>query len=304
MALQAKLDSVNREHGDSYVEGIQPRFDPLKARHFDLFWNWVRQDALLMYYDIISGRLTTVDCDITARCISLLNRIDPDMLQYHIYKRNPSEEETYKLAKEFGQQLTDNTREVIGKPPLCKDGEFHIFIFFGLNIDVLSVTFRTAPHTEVTKKGEIVYSEVVRENVRKLEAYIKEIASSDGAAGPISINIQKVQDDILTGLLSSLSLRLARTRRIVSRPCMRMSLHKGPDPCARGQPRNCRSSSLFFSILLSPARSELRSSRDFSPVVLTSLLLLPVTTARLSNTINLSFNLLVVVDRRSLHSSL
>ena len=24
MALQAKLDSVNREHGDSYVVGIQP----------------------------------------------------------------------------------------------------------------------------------------------------------------------------------------------------------------------------------------------------------------------------------------
>ena len=36
-------------------------FNPLKARHFDSSWNWVRQDALLMYYDIISSRLTTVD---------------------------------------------------------------------------------------------------------------------------------------------------------------------------------------------------------------------------------------------------
>ena len=33
--LQAKLDSINREHGDTYIEGIQPRFDILKARHFD-----------------------------------------------------------------------------------------------------------------------------------------------------------------------------------------------------------------------------------------------------------------------------
>ena len=130
-ALQAKLDSVIREHGDSYVEGIQPRFDPLKARHFDSSWNWVRQDALLMYYDIIFGRLTTVDRDITARCISLLNRADPDMLkymEYYINKLDPSKGETYKLAKEFGQQLIDNTREVIGKPPLYKDGELHIFI--------------------------------------------------------------------------------------------------------------------------------------------------------------------------------
>jgi fatty acid synthase subunit alpha len=53
LELQAKLDSINREHGDAYIEGIQPRFDILKARHFDLSWDWVRQDALLMYHDII-----------------------------------------------------------------------------------------------------------------------------------------------------------------------------------------------------------------------------------------------------------
>lgn len=124
-ALQSKLDSIIREHGDSYIDGIQPRFDPLKARHFDSSWNWVRQDALLMYYDIIFGRLTTVDRDITARCIALLNRADPGMLQYmeyYINKLDPSKGDTYKLAKEFGQQLIDNTREVLGKPPVYKDG--------------------------------------------------------------------------------------------------------------------------------------------------------------------------------------
>jgi len=48
IALQAKLDSITCEHGDTYIEGIQPCFDVLKARHFDSSWNWVRQDALLM----------------------------------------------------------------------------------------------------------------------------------------------------------------------------------------------------------------------------------------------------------------
>jgi fatty acid synthase subunit alpha len=56
IALQAKLDSITRKHGDAYVEGIQPRFNILKARHFDSSWNWVRQDALLMWYDIIFAR--------------------------------------------------------------------------------------------------------------------------------------------------------------------------------------------------------------------------------------------------------
>ena len=32
----------------------------LKACHFGSSWNWVRQDALLMYYDIIFGQHTIV----------------------------------------------------------------------------------------------------------------------------------------------------------------------------------------------------------------------------------------------------
>ena len=43
------------------------------------------------------------------------------------------------------------------------------------------MTFSTALKTEVTLKGEIVYSEVVHKNMRKLEAYAEEIASSSGS---------------------------------------------------------------------------------------------------------------------------
>jgi len=128
LKLQSKLDDVAREHGDTYVQGIMPVFDPLKARHFDSAWNWVRQDALLMFYDIIFGRLTTVDREITARCIAIMNRADPTLLaymQYHIDKCDPSRGETYKLAKEFGQRLIDNCREAVGQPPLYKDGKSH-----------------------------------------------------------------------------------------------------------------------------------------------------------------------------------
>ncbi len=59
-ALQQKLDVIARKHGDSYVEGIQPSFDVLKARHFDSSWNWVPQDALLMFYDVLFGKLKTL----------------------------------------------------------------------------------------------------------------------------------------------------------------------------------------------------------------------------------------------------
>ena len=57
------------------------------------------------------------------------------------------------------------------------------------------VTFPTAPHTEVTAQGDIVYSEVVRKGVRKLEAYVEEMAT--GGPPPTAVNINKVQEDVL-----------------------------------------------------------------------------------------------------------
>jgi len=62
-ALQAQLDLWNTEHGEFYAAGIEPSFNPLKARVYDSSWNWARQDALSMYYDIIFGRLKAVDRD-------------------------------------------------------------------------------------------------------------------------------------------------------------------------------------------------------------------------------------------------
>lgn len=80
-ALQDRLDAIAREHGDKYINGIQPVFEPLKARHFDSSWNWVRQDALTMWYDIIFGRLTAVDRDITSKSIAIMNRADASLLE-------------------------------------------------------------------------------------------------------------------------------------------------------------------------------------------------------------------------------
>jgi Fatty acid synthase type I helical domain len=51
--IQTRLDNIALEHGDTYIDGIQPVFDALKARHFDSSRNWVRQDTILMFYDIL-----------------------------------------------------------------------------------------------------------------------------------------------------------------------------------------------------------------------------------------------------------
>lgn len=179
-ALQAQIDLWEAEHGEFYAAGIAPVFSALKARVYDSDWNWARQDALDMYFDIVWGRLKLVDREIVARCISIMNRSNPTLLefmQYHIDHCPADKSETYKLAKDLGQSLIDNCKEVLNEAPVYKD-----------------VTYPTAPETKIDAKGNLSYSEVARPGVRKLEQYVKEMA----AGGKITsfANKSKVQNDL------------------------------------------------------------------------------------------------------------
>lgn len=179
-ALQAQLDLWTMEHGEFYADGIRPSFSPLKARTYDSSWNWARQDALTMYYDIIFGRLKAVDREIVSRCILIMNRSNPallDFMQYHIDHCPTERGETYQLAKMLGEQLIDNCRDVLGEAPVYKD-----------------VAVPTAPHLEVDARGNMNYEEIPRASVRKLEHYVREMAEG----GKISEygNRTKVQNDL------------------------------------------------------------------------------------------------------------
>ena len=179
-ALQAQLDLWNVEHGEFYAAGIEPVFSSLKARVYDSSWNWARQDAFTMYFDIIFGRLKAVDREIVSQCIRIMNRSNPtlvDFMQYHIDNTPTERGETYQLAKELGQQLIENCKEVLGTSPVYKD-----------------VSIPTAPHTTIDARGNLVYEEVPRASVRKLEHYVREMA--DGGKISEYGNRTKVQNDL------------------------------------------------------------------------------------------------------------
>lgn len=178
--LQAQLDLWTAEHGDFYASGIEPVFSPPKARTYDSSWNWARQDALSMYFDIIFGRLQAVDREIVSQCIRIMNRSNPkllDFMQYHIDNCPTGRGETYKLAKELGQQLIENCRDVLNVSPVCKD-----------------VAIPTGPRTLVDARGNLKYDEVPRASCRKLEHYVQQMAEG----GKISEygNRTKVQSDL------------------------------------------------------------------------------------------------------------
>ncbi|KAI0191600.1 fatty acid synthase subunit alpha [Astrocystis sublimbata] len=178
--LQAQLDLWNAEHGDFYAAGIEPVFSPLKARTYDSSWNWARQDALSMYYDVIFGRLQVVDREIVSQCIRIMTKSNPlllEFMQYHIDNCPTERGETYKLAKELGEQLIENCKEVLNVPPVYKD-----------------VNVPTGPHTTVDARGSMSYEEIPRQSCRKLEHYVQQMAEG----GKISEygNRTKVQNDL------------------------------------------------------------------------------------------------------------
>jgi hypothetical protein len=93
-----------------------------------------------MFYNILFGRLTTVDCEITARCIAIMNRADCDLIKFMEFMVNrcdPAKGETYATVKKLGQELLDNCRGVVGQLPLYKDGEY-IFPEYSSNLICLS----------------------------------------------------------------------------------------------------------------------------------------------------------------------
>lgn len=178
--LQSQLDLWMAEHGDFYAAGIEPVFSPLKARVYDSSWNWARQDALSMYYDIIFGRLKTVDREIVSQCIRIMNRSNPTLLefmQYHIDNCPTERGETYQLAKELGAQLIQNCKDVLEADPVYKD-----------------VAIPTGPRTTIDAQGNLKYEEVPRSSCRKLEHYVQQMAEG----GKISEygNRTKVQNDL------------------------------------------------------------------------------------------------------------
>lgn len=178
--LQAQLDLWTAEHGDFYASGIEPSFSSLKARIYDSSWNWARQDALTMYFDIIFGRLQVVDREIVSQCIRLMNKSNPTLLefmQYHIDNCPTERGETYKLAKDLATQLIDNCRDALTVDPVYKD-----------------VDFPTGPHTTIDARGNLSYEEVPRQSCRKLEHYVQQMA--DGGKISEYGNRTKVQSDL------------------------------------------------------------------------------------------------------------
>lgn len=161
--VQKELELWQNEHGQFYGDSIKSQFNALKVRRFDSYWNWVRQDVTELFYEIVYGRLKEVDRQVINRCLAVINRGHEELLDYMEYKikRDPKVVNGtggYQLVRQFAEILMQSIREGLDKPPVYKD-----------------VSIPRAPKTVISETGQIVYSEVCRENIRKLFTYVQEM---------------------------------------------------------------------------------------------------------------------------------
>jgi hypothetical protein len=80
---------------------------------------------------------------------------DPDLIKFteFIIDRHDPRVEDYATVKEFGQGLLDNSRGVVGQPPLNRDGEF-VFLSCAPYLTYKSIVTCLAAHRpEILVKG-------------------------------------------------------------------------------------------------------------------------------------------------------
>lgn len=135
-AMQADLDLWIAEHGQTYADGIKPIFSPPKARTFDSWWNWARQEAA----KLLCGKIPDWE--------SLGNKIDSDVVNFLNWFR--SNNQTIQIPVE-------NLKAKTNDPPKYKP-----------------TGSLTSPKTIVDETGKIHYEEIKR-STANYSAYTKEM---------------------------------------------------------------------------------------------------------------------------------
>ncbi|KAJ2140420.1 fatty acid synthase alpha subunit Lsd1, partial [Coemansia sp. RSA 678] len=160
--LQTNFDNVTVELGDELITGIQPRFNARKARQFDSYWNWARQDAYEWIQQTIavciSGVATDVDESDKERLQQLQNRVEPELVQMLAGTAkilSDSNNNVLQPAIQLAQSLYEACKSSLSQPPVFRE-----------------LSRLMQPKTCISASGKVSYTEILRESERSWEDYI------------------------------------------------------------------------------------------------------------------------------------
>ncbi|KAJ3387995.1 3-oxoacyl-[acyl-carrier-protein] synthase [Lobulomyces angularis] len=162
--IQEELDLWVKEHGEIYADGIKPAFNPIKSRVYDSYWNWVRQDALQLYYDLVFGKIPQhLNRDLMNKVTHLTNRSADfesmfQFMEYYLEQWPDKGDEKYERLRSLTKMLTENVKEAIDRDPAY-----------------INLMYQpTAPRTTVSDNGSLIYTEVNRK-ASSMKEYVQEL---------------------------------------------------------------------------------------------------------------------------------
>ncbi|KAJ2407339.1 fatty acid synthase alpha subunit Lsd1 [Coemansia sp. RSA 2526] len=178
--LQTNIDNAAAEFGDELITGVQPRFDARKARQFDSYWNWARQDAYEWIQqtiaECITGVATDVDVGDKERLQQIQNRAEPElvkMLSGTAKVLSDSNNDVLQPAIELAQALHDACKRSLSQPPVYRE-------LSGL----------MQPKTYISASGEASYTEIPRTSERTWTDYIGHMSDDNHHDIPPHIHLR------------------------------------------------------------------------------------------------------------------
>ncbi|KAJ2358459.1 fatty acid synthase alpha subunit Lsd1 [Coemansia sp. RSA 2618] len=161
----ASSDVWAAEYGQEFCDGIRPMFASPKARRYNSYWNWVRQDVMQLHYDILGGRVTKIDLAMSSHCLRLMNRVTPaliDVLNHIVWSAAQGSSPGHTLAKRHGAGLVKQCELGLHAQPVYQ----------------FTAQLR-APRLRIGNGGEVEYFEVDRAGEATVHDYVRAVCCTD-----------------------------------------------------------------------------------------------------------------------------
>ncbi|KAL3469428.1 hypothetical protein BJX99DRAFT_268262 [Aspergillus californicus] len=145
--LEGTLDLLKLELDEQFIQGIKPIFNTQQAREYDSWWNWGREELIVLLNQICENPLSACTPGIESRMQRLLNRWDPtctDIVHARLDGVHSSHASIRLILKEV---------IALGKQTLL------VHPLFVYTLQPLS------PQTTITRTGQLEYQETPR-NIR------------------------------------------------------------------------------------------------------------------------------------------
>ncbi|KAJ2452874.1 fatty acid synthase alpha subunit Lsd1 [Coemansia sp. RSA 2336] len=177
--LQEQMDAITQELGSDFVAGIRGVFSKQKARTFNSFWNWAREDAFAWISETLvsSDEAANWTRDDEERLLMLANRADLQLLKLvdgmkQLLLKTPDDPHVAGALKLIAR-IRDACAEALdrGDPVYCELAQ------------------PTQPVTTIGTAGKVEFHEIPRES--SFSQYVDSISSHDAAPHPPLVHLRE-----------------------------------------------------------------------------------------------------------------